>query len=119
MRSITHRASLGVVVGAGRIEIDEVLGSVLSDTEVSDGDSSFGVELLADCVGRISVLVLVFILLITGAKVRVVLLVRLAGLCDFSNGSEIGGGSIVNLVLSEFLPGSLDGGILLVDAGVF
>ena len=42
---LTHRSCLGIVVCGVQIEIAQVLGGVLTNTQVADGGSCFGVNL--------------------------------------------------------------------------
>ena len=81
---VPHGAGLGVVMRAVGVQVEEVLGGVLPDTQVPDCLSLLVVELGARHVGSLHVLVLILIFLLLAGGV---LLGRVEG-----GGEGMGGG---------------------------
>ena len=116
-RVVSHRTCLRVIVCAGWVEVDEVLGGILSNTKVPNGDARLGVQFLTNSICCIGVLLLILVLIVARTKI-VVLAFGLPGLSNLSHRSEVRGRLFVDLFFSQLLPCRLQCPVLIVDLGV-
>lgn len=118
-RIVTHRTSLRIVVSRLRVQVEEVFGRILTNTQVPDRNTRLRVQLLTNCVRRIRILVLILVLIITAPKLVIALFaLTLARFRYLPHCRKVRRRLRINFVLPRLLPRRLRGRILLVHPTV-
>lgn len=113
VRRVTHRTCFRVVVGAFRVEIDEILRRVFSNTKFANGNTSLGVEFLTNRISLLCILILVRVFLVARAKVTIP--APATDLGHLPHGSQVRRRLIINLILPFLLPHLLNSLILIIN----
>lgn len=112
---IPHGSSFGIIVRTLGIEVHKVFGCILTDSEIADGYSRFGVHFLADCISRLGVFVFIVVLFVAGTKVGILFLPNFR---HFAGRSKVGGCLVIDLFLAKSLPFFFNSSIFFVDTAV-
>jgi len=118
---ISHRASLRVVIGTFRVQVNQIFCCIFSDTKISNSYPRFSVEFLTHLISSVCILVFVCILIFARPKVRIVFFGRigLSSLGDLSDRRQISRRLVVNFLLPDFLPRRFNCRVFVVDPLVF